>query len=252
MGHRWFDHRNVRSKRVEDAPLLDQVIHDGGTGDQGPSPPSLTQPTTCPTAEGNADSVQGQADAQERALLARCAQGDQSALRDLLDRYRPRLWGYLWHQAGEDRDRAEDLLQEVCIAIWQHAASFRGEARVATWIFRLAHNRALNARRDRDRRPEGHQVILLDDEDQQLTVPHNEDLHIARLDLGTALRRLPERQREVIALLFVAGFTMAEAATVLHIPLGTVKSRLAQAREALRAAFQGDHPVALGEEHPHA
>ncbi len=233
--------------------MLDQVIDDGGgPGDREAGPPSLPQLTPCPPAKDAAASVRQTADAHDCMLLARCAQGDHTALRELLDRYRPRLWGYLWHQAGEDRDRAEDLLQEVCIAIWQHAASFRGEARVATWIFRLAHNRALNARRARDRHPEGHQVTWLDAEDPQFTMPHDEDLHITRLDLGTALRRLPERQREVIALLFVTGFTMAETAAILHIPLGTVKSRLAQARESLRTAVQGDRTAALGEEHPHA
>ncbi len=237
---------------MEDAQLLDQASDDDGTRDRGTGPPKSHQLIPCPSEEAAARSVQQTADAHDCMLLARCAQGDQTALRELLDRYRPRLWGYLWHQAGEDRDRAEDLLQEVCIAIWRHAASFRGEARVATWIFRLAHNRALNARRDRDRHPEGHQVNLVDAEDPQFTVPHDEDLHIARLDLGTALCRLPERQREIIALLFVSGFTMAETAAILHIPLGTVKSRLAQARESLRTAVQSDRITAPGEEHPHA
>src|SRR5215813_5698571 len=95
----------------------------------------------------------------ERELLRLVATGDQHALRCLYAAYRPRLWSYLFARLDGDAGWTEELTQDVFLAVWRSAATFRGEARPATWLFRIAHNLAANARRARQRRP---QVVRLD------------------------------------------------------------------------------------------
>src|SRR5262249_58792096 len=86
------------------------------------------------------------------ALVARIAMGDHDALALLAADYHPRLWRYLARQLGADIELVEDVLQEVYLAIWQGAGSYRGDARVSTWIFQIAHYRALDVHRARARR----------------------------------------------------------------------------------------------------
>lgn len=173
-------------------------------------------------------------DAIDRQLIARCGGGDQLALRALLERFQPRLWGYLWHLLGGDRESVEDVIQEVMLAVWQHARDFRGEARVATWIFRLAHHRAANVRRTTAWQASGNAITLDEAVVWSTALPSPETAIAQRVDLAAAIAALPPKQREVLALLFVQGFTQAEAAEILRVPLGTIKSRLAQAREQIK------------------
>src|SRR5690349_19451027 len=86
-------------------------------------------------------------DSADRDLLGRIAAGDQDAMHALYDAYYPRLWRYLWYALAMDATLTEEVLQDCMLAIWQHARSFHGRAKVATWIFQIAHNRASNARR---------------------------------------------------------------------------------------------------------
>ncbi|HEV2237004.1 MAG TPA: sigma factor, partial [Ktedonobacterales bacterium] len=87
----------------------------------------------------------------EAELLAAIAAGDEDALRQLYLRERPRLRRYLWHQLGGEASLVEEVLQDTFLAVWRQAGTFRGEARVSTWIFQIAHYLALEARRRRDR-----------------------------------------------------------------------------------------------------
>ncbi len=85
----------------------------------------------------------------DESLIGRIARGDEEALRQLYASYRVRLWQYLWPQLSGDAQRVEEVLQDVFLAVWRQARSFRGEARASTWLFRIARNRASNAMRDR-------------------------------------------------------------------------------------------------------
>lgn len=177
-------------------------------------------------------------------LLRRVAGGDQDALRELYARYRPRLRRYLWYQLGGRRDDVEDLLQEIAVAIWRSAGSFRGEARVSTWIFQIAHHRVLRARRDSERHPERQLAWRRDDDDDEDADLHapgaavashdsHEDVVVNRIALEQALGCLSPKHREVLDLVFVHGFAPDEVAQILDVPAGTVKSRLSYARRAL-------------------
>src|SRR5215470_3423874 len=88
---------------------------------------------------------------EDRTLLAGVATGDEQALERLYAAYRPRLWRYVWHQLDGDAELVDDVLQDVFLAIWRTAHAYRGEASIATWIFRIAHHQAVSALRSRAR-----------------------------------------------------------------------------------------------------
>src|SRR6476620_6559391 len=93
-------------------------------------------------------------DLSDVALLSRTAQGDQHALQELYARYRGPVWRYVWRLVNDDASLADEVTQDVFIAVWRQAATFRAEASPATWLFRIARHRALNARRNLARRLE--------------------------------------------------------------------------------------------------
>jgi RNA polymerase sigma-70 factor (ECF subfamily) len=177
----------------------------------------------------------------ERHLLARVASGDQDALEQLYVAYGARLWRYPLQQLDGNSGWAEELLQDVFVAVWRAAGGYRGEGGVSTWLFRIAHRLAANARRARARRPEGYLVALptaLDGEptdDPACPGATCEEQVLGRLALGEALGRLSARHREVLELVFSQGFSCEEASHILGVPPGTVKSRLSYARRALSA-----------------
>lgn len=180
----------------------------------------------------------------ERTLLHRIAAGDQHALRCLYAAYRPRLWSYLFSQLDSDAGWTEELTQDVFLAVWRSAATYRSEAKPATWLFRIAHNLAANARRTRDRRLQSERLDTDDSGDERDDLPvgaSHEESVLDRLTLAAALDRLSLRQREVLDLAFVQGFSMDEIACILGVPAGTVKSRISYARRALHAQLAAEN-----------
>lgn len=176
------------------------------------------------------------------ALVERVAAGDSEALRELAVRYHAPLRRYLWRQLDGDARAVEEAVQDVFVAVWRGAASYRGEAKVSTWLFQIARYLALRARHNASRQAtltplesaqegEGGQVDWLS--------VSCEDEVIDRLALTDALRRLSAKHREVLELVFVFGFSPDEVARILDVPDGTVKSRISYARRALLLALRG-------------
>jgi RNA polymerase sigma-70 factor (ECF subfamily) len=179
-------------------------------------------------------------------LLAQMTAGDPDALRDLYARYRPRLWRYLRARLDGDAAAVDDLLQEIFLAIWQAASGYQPHGHAAAWIFRIAHHQLGHARRALSRRPEGHQARGDEDGEEGEAGsgtngqrPTFEDGVLGRLALADALARLSPAHREVLLLVFQQGFTLEEAACILGIPVGTVKSRISYARRALLRTHVG-------------
>ena len=179
-------------------------------------------------------------DLSDVALLSRMAQGDdQQALQELYARYRRPVWRYIWRLVNDDPNLADEVTQDVFVAAWRQAATFRAEASPATWLFRIARHRAINARRNLARRLEGHLWRgATGGEDDAGTVdagePSHENAVIERLSLAEALGHLSAKHREALDLVFIYGFSLEETAQILDTPLGTVKSRLSYARRALQ------------------
>lgn len=180
----------------------------------------------------------------DSTLIARIASGQQDALSQLYTVYRPRLRRYLWHQLDADQAAVEDALQEVFLAVWRSAPSYRGEAQVTTWLFQIAHFQVLHARRYHERHPIWRSAATdaaADDDGDELDSADAcislEESVLDRLALEEALGRLSPAHREALDLVFLQGFSQAEVAQILGVPAGTVKSRLSYARRALHQAL---------------
>ncbi len=173
-------------------------------------------------------------------LLQQVSQGDQEALKQLYSRYRLRIYSYLWPLLSRNHAWTEELVQDVFLAVWRSAASYRAEASVSSWIFRIAHHLAMNAARNRSRRPEGHLIDTshlpgeeVESEPDYLIAASHEEAVIRRMELADALGGLSIKHREVLELICFQGFSLTEVSQILEIPPGTVKSRLSYARKAL-------------------
>jgi RNA polymerase sigma-70 factor (ECF subfamily) len=171
--------------------------------------------------------------ADDLRLIARIAIREESALAALYMRYRPRLRLYLWPRLGGDEGLIEEILQDTFLAVWENGARFRGDAKVATWLFQIAHFRATVARRYSARRPNPAPLLAAERGDTGAGDLYAESV-VARLAIHSALAKLSEKHREILDLFFYQGFTAEEIATILGIPAGTVRSRLSYARKALR------------------
>jgi RNA polymerase sigma factor (sigma-70 family) len=167
--------------------------------------------------------------ASDRALVQAVAQGDMWALEALYERYGLRLLAYLLGQVG-DRGLAEEVLQDVMLAVWRGAAGFRGDSTVSTWLLAIARRRASSARRAQgpDCAPLADDVAA-DDSGPLEILERRAECGQVRL----ALASLPADQREVLELIFYHGLNGLEAAEVLGVAPGTVKSRLHRAKTRL-------------------
>ncbi len=176
-------------------------------------------------------------DAQHAAdliLIRRIAAGDSDALETLYQRYSLRVWHYLIGLL-EDRQHADEVLQEVMLAVWKGAVNFRGESKVSTWLLAIAKNLAIQVRKKNPA-----QVTLLDEADEFGTTSELDELdEQAELErVRDAIRQLPAEQRETLELVFYHQLAGADAASVLGVAHGTVKSRLNRAVNALRVILK--------------
>ncbi len=163
----------------------------------------------------------------DRELMAAHVAGDPDAFAELVRRHQGRLWAVAVRTL-RDREEAADALQDGLVSAFRNAASYRGDAAVTTWLHRVVVNACL----DRVRRAKARPAVPLPEHD----VPQRGDAHAqteARLDIGAALARLPEHQRLAVVLVHLHDMPLAEAAHVLGVAEGTVKSRLSRGRAAL-------------------
>lgn len=178
-------------------------------------------------------SMKAQPAANEQQVIRRIARGDREALADLYARYQRTLFTYLL-QLTPDYGLAEEILQDTLVAVWKSASRFEGRSSVQTWLIGIARRQAHNTLRQR-RLPLADETELAELVSNE---PEPETLTLATLacdELADAFRQLAPLHREVLALIFVQEFSYQETASILDVPVGTVKSRLSNARRALRA-----------------
>ncbi|WP_314243194.1 RNA polymerase sigma factor SigM [Streptomyces sp. DSM 40907] len=171
----------------------------------------------------------------DRDLLARHVAGDTDAFGEIVRRHRDRLWAVALRTLG-DREEAADAVQDALVSAYRAAHTFRGESAVTTWLHRITVNACL----DRARKAASRRTAPLDDTDrlERLLEPHEsaeapaerQELH---RQLLAALSTLPADQRAALVLVDMQGYPVAEAARILDVPTGTVKSRCARGRAKL-------------------
>ena len=175
------------------------------------------------------------------SLVERCRANDEAAFNEVVARYKTKIYNYVYRMTGSSED-AEDLTQEVFIRMYTSIDSFRGQSNLNTWLFRIAGNLCIDRfRRARHRTPaysldepigdaEGGQDVP-----DQTYEPHRllENVEMAE-QIQRALAQLPEKLRATLLLHDIEGLPYEEIARAVGCPLGTVKSRLFNARMQLR------------------
>ncbi|GHI06433.1 RNA polymerase subunit sigma [Streptomyces cellostaticus] len=171
----------------------------------------------------------------DQVLLTRHVEGDPDAFGEIVRRHRDRLWAVALRTLG-DREEAADAVQDALVSAYRAAHTFRGQSAVTTWLHRITVNACL----DRARKAASRKTAPVDDTErlEQLLEPHESasapaernDLHRQLLE---ALGTLPHEQRAALVLVDMQGYPVAEAARILDVPTGTVKSRCARGRARL-------------------
>ncbi|WP_280295542.1 sigma-70 family RNA polymerase sigma factor [Nocardia abscessus] len=203
-------------------------------------------------------------------LMSRARAGDGEAFRELIEPYRRELQVHCYRMLGSFQD-AEDILQETLLAAWQGFGEFQGRASLRTWLYRIATNRCLNARRSAGRRPAKAwdvpgveppeptrlgEIVWLEPFPDALAegvveaplgpAARYEQTEAISLAFVTALQLLPPRQLAVLILRDVLGFHADEVAAMLDSTVESVKSALKRAR----AGMQYRRPTTDGEPRP--
>ncbi|MBF82328.1 MAG: hypothetical protein CL522_02865 [Actinobacteria bacterium] len=180
----------------------------------------------------------------EELRLVRLAQsGDHDALEILLRQNYGKIYSICRKLAGNEAD-ADDATQEALISIVRKISSFKGESRFSTWAYRIATNACLDEIRKRNRRP---QLEFSENSESRLSTSRTsrsiEDQISDRLLIEEALNALPDDFRIPLILRDQTGMNYQEISTVLSLPEGTVKSRIARARERLKVELSGNQRV---------
>ncbi|MCZ2807300.1 sigma-70 family RNA polymerase sigma factor [Modestobacter sp. VKM Ac-2983] len=189
--------------------------------------------------------------AADLELVRRMAAGDRTAVDDLYLRFRRPAFA-LARRVLADEVLAEDVLQDVFLGIWRNPGAFDGSrGSVASWVLTMVHHKAVDA----VRREESHRRrTARAEEDMALAAPtetHDvEDEAWERVEAGrvrTALRSLPDPQREALTLAYYGGYTQREVAALTGAPLGTVKTRMLagmrRLKETLGTGLPGATPA---------
>ena len=161
----------------------------------------------------------------DAALLRAHLAGDRHAFGELVTRHRDRLWAVALRTMG-DREDAADALQDALLSAYRAAERFRGDSAVTTWLHRIVVNACL----DRIRRQRARPTLPLPEVDTTVAPAPDRDM---RIDVEAALAQLPVEQRAALVLVDVQGYPVAEAAQMLGVAEGTIKSRCARGRARL-------------------
>jgi RNA polymerase sigma-70 factor (ECF subfamily) len=176
----------------------------------------------------------------ERALIQRCIAGDAVAFEPLVEKYRQRVWR-LAYQVLHDREEAWDVAQEAFVRAFHSLPSFRGQSAFYTWLFRITVNVATDRHRQRGAQARAFGPERVTEEEWARSTPdpgRGPDQEAARAEQRERIRRaldaLPPKARTIIMLSDVEGLSYREIAEVLNCPIGTVMSRLHNARKRLK------------------
>ena len=177
----------------------------------------------------------------EQELVSRAKTGDTAAFEQLMLDNQDRIYTLCLRMTG-DREDALDLAQEAFLNAWRGLSSFQGNSSFSTWVYRLASNACIDFLRRRKRRQQGESPHSLNDQEAPIPEPADPrgspEVELERKELRRAVERglqaLPDHHRQVLIMRELSGLSYQEIGAVLDLDLGTVKSRIARARSALK------------------
>ena len=183
----------------------------------------------------------GDVSAQESLFVLRLKANEDAAYDELVRTYNASIFHVAYRMLG-DTAEASDVVQEIFIKVFRNIGSFKGEAALKTWIFRIALSEILNRLRwwksrhrsstvSLDDQPNGHEHYVPDSGPSPEEMLESKEREMA---IQEALGKLSSEHRSIIVLRDIEGFSYTEIAEVLSISMGTVKSRLARGREDLK------------------
>ncbi|WP_298437066.1 RNA polymerase sigma factor RpoE [Ottowia sp.] len=182
----------------------------------------------------------------DAALVERANAGDQRAYELLVIKYQRRIERLIGRMV-RDTDLVQDIAQETFLRAWRALHQFRGEAQFYTWLYRIAVNTAKKALMEKKRDPVVTEAALLgrDDDDEtsrpetELTTEATPESELAAREIAAAvhaaMEALPDDLREAVTLREIEGMSYEEIAEAMDCPIGTVRSRIFRAREAISA-----------------
>lgn len=190
----------------------------------------------------SAEFVQGLGAVTDCDLVARAVEGGDASFEELVRRYQRPISAYVYRMVG-DYEAALDLTQEIFIKIYGSLERYRPEFKFSTWIYKIAHNSAVDHLRRSNTREQS--IVSGSDGDHfelplesgRLTPEQESEKKERRIEIEAVIRTLPENYRELIILRHSQDLTYDEIVEVTGLPLGTVKNRLFRAREMMRQQF---------------
>lgn len=174
----------------------------------------------------------------DEELISLVEAGDTEAFAGLYDRHSRAAYSLAYRMMG-DRQAAEDLVQDSYIKIWRSARSYRAErGSVRTWILSITHNRGIDyLRSSASRRRTQDRVESTAETTQQSEAFSETWRNSQRTQVQEALKTLPEEQLNILELAYYSGYTHAEIAEMLDLPLGTVKGRMRLGMKKVKSFF---------------
>lgn len=180
------------------------------------------------------------ADTPEQELIARCRKGDESAFRQIVDEHKGLVFGLI-ARSVPNRERAEELAQDVFLRVYRGLPYFRGDARLSTWIYRIVVNLLFEER--------GTRRVFTVSLDEPIGADHGPRLDPGAMDqafdtielrdrLERAMARLPVHYQVLINGHYLKGMRYEELAEALDLPMGTVKTHLHRAKRVLRELLE--------------
>jgi RNA polymerase sigma-70 factor (ECF subfamily) len=196
---------------------------------------ALARAATSPRRAGTVRTLPGSKvsndEEPDESLMARVAQGDRGAIRVLFGRYQLRVYRFVLRLVG-NQATAEDIVSDVFLELWRHAASFEGRARLSTWILAIARNKAVSAMRGRIDQPL-EDTMAQAIPDCACTAEETLDASQRAAILRRCLAQLSPAHREIIDLVYYHEKSVEEVATIVGVAAATVKTRMFYARRRL-------------------
>ncbi len=173
-------------------------------------------------------------------LITLAGKGDEEAFQALYHRYEKRIFQYLISMLGSPT-LTEETMVEVMVAVWKSAGKFRGTSKPSTWLFGIAHHKAIDAIRKESTQRQ--RSVSLDDAAEKVDMSDGPEEKAQQKGLATltnqAMQELSSDHREILHLAFFEELSYQDIAALLDIPLNTVKTRVFYAKQQLKGQMQG-------------